>query len=48
MAVIDHNKRKIKSEFDGKNLSKAPKDERIDTLPEHYQEWSSVLIEPIE
>jgi hypothetical protein len=36
MVVIDHNKRKIKSESNGENLSKARKDERFDTLPEHY------------
>jgi hypothetical protein len=46
--VIDHDKRKIKSESNGENLSKAPKDERFDTLPEHYQERSSILIEPTE
>lgn len=32
----------------GENLSEVLKDERLDTLPEHYQERSPILIEPIE
>lgn len=47
MVVIDHSKRKIKSESDGENLYNAPKNERFDTLPKHYQEQSFVLIEPM-
>jgi hypothetical protein len=46
--VVNHNKRKIKSESFGENLSEAPKDERLDTLSKRYQEISYVLIEPIE
>lgn len=38
MAALDHKKVKIKDASDGENLFKAPKDWRLDTLPEHYQE----------
>lgn len=45
MAVLDHKKVKIKDVSDGENLFEAPEDERLYTLPEHYQERSPILIE---
>lgn len=46
MAAVDHNKRKIKSESDSENLFEALKDEKLETLPKHYHERSSILIKP--
>lgn len=37
---------KIKDVSKGENLSEAPKDEILDMLLSHFQERSSVLIEP--
>lgn len=48
MAVLDHGKVKRKGISNGENLSKAPKDERLDTLPKHYKKISPILIKPIE
>lgn len=46
MAVLDLEKVKIKLLSDSENLSKAPKYGRFDSLPKHYHERSSVLVEP--
>lgn len=48
MLVLHHEKVKRKGVSNGKNLLEEPKDERHDTLPKHYQERSSIFIEPIE
>lgn len=37
---------KIKDVTNNENLSEAPEDEILDILPDHFQERSSVLIEP--
>lgn len=46
MAILDHKKVKTKDISNGENLLEAPNDERLDTLPKHYQERSPFLIEP--
>ena len=46
MAVSEPKKVKIKDISNGENLSKAPKDEVLDSLPSYFQDRSLVLIEP--
>lgn len=46
MVTLDHKKVKRKGVSNGENLLEAPKDERLDNLPEHYKEKSVILIEP--
>ena len=46
MAVLEPKIVKIKDVSKGENLSKVLEDEILDTLPSHFQEISSVLIEP--
>lgn len=47
MATLDQGKVKREDISDGENLLEVPDDGRFDTLPEYYQEMSSILIEPI-
>lgn len=48
VVVLDPKIVKRKDTFDGENLSEAPNDGRIDTLPNYlYREQFSILIEPI-
>ena len=44
--LLEPKKVKIKDVSKGENLSKVPMDEIFDALPSHFQERSSVLIEP--
>ena len=46
VAVSEPKIVKIKDVSEGENLSEAPKDEILDTLPIYFQERSSVLVEP--
>ena len=46
MVVSEPKKVKTKDVSTGENLSEAPEDEIFDALPSHFQERSSVLIEP--
>ena len=46
VAVSEPKKVKRKDVSDGENLSEAPEDEILDALLSHFQERSSVLIEP--
>lgn len=46
MAILEPKKVKIKDVSDGENLPEAPEGEMLDILPNHFQERSSVLIEP--
>lgn len=46
MVVLDHKIVKRKDISNNENLSEVLVDERLDTLPEHYQERSPILIEP--
>lgn len=46
MELLDHKKVKRKNVSNNENLFEALTDERLDTLPEHYQERSPILIEP--
>ncbi|MFA1657821.1 hypothetical protein ACDX31_27220, partial [Klebsiella quasipneumoniae] len=46
VAVSEPKIVKIKDVSKGENLSEAPEDEIFDALPSHFQERSSVLIEP--
>lgn len=48
LATLDQEKVKTKEISNGENLLEASGDGRFDTLPEHYQERSSILIEPTE
>lgn len=47
MATLDQSKEKLNDVSNGENLFEVPKDGRIDTLPEYFQERSIILIEPI-
>lgn len=46
MTILDLKKVKIKNASNGENLSEALKDGRFGTLPKHFHERSSVLVEP--
>ena len=46
VAVLKPKKVKTKDVSKGENLSEVPEDEIFDALPSHFQERSSVLIEP--
>lgn len=48
LATLDWEKVKSKDASNGENLLEVLEDERFDTLPECYQESSSILIEPTE
>ncbi|GLJ30964.1 hypothetical protein SUGI_0618010 [Cryptomeria japonica] len=48
LATLDPEKVKIKDESNGENLLEVLEDGRFDTLPKHYQERSSILIESTE
>lgn len=47
VAALEPKKVKIKDVSYGENPTMAPKEERLDTLPKHEEERSSILIEPI-
>ena len=46
--VLEPKKVKISDASKGENPIVAPKEERLDTLPEHEEERSPILIEPTE
>lgn len=46
LATFDQEKVKTKDASNGENLLEALEDGGFDTLPEHYQQRSSILIEP--
>lgn len=48
MAILDQEKVKIEYIFEGENPTVAPKEERLNTLTDHYEERSPIFIEPIE
>lgn len=48
MATLDQEKVKRKDASNGENILDALEDGRFDSLPEYYQERSSILIEPTE
>ena len=46
VVVLEPKKVKIKDISEGENLSKTPEDQILDALSSHFQERSSILIEP--
>lgn len=46
MVALDLEKVKINNVSNSENLSEALKDGRFDTLPKHYHDRSSILVEP--